>query len=540
MAFRDKYTDFTFDDKKSSSYKVWITNKNDIQLALTPNFKDKFTSPQFGGVRYLDGTTIEKTDIKISCIAIDVTLNEWRAICNWLGPTKIGKLSFDFNHYTYYNAKLSSNVTAKMFNYSGKDSLLGGRKIIEFSLSFTTVGDYAAMGLVNTGLINFERVSTDIDATAKEMILRSTNNYHMPCIMSDTPYVVQYDYVTGLDLKLNNNNCDLLSWAIGDLGFNGSTYYQLLYNNSQWSYIIAPYKATVTESEYYYNTTHKDNHVSVLQQNAELKVLQKNGSAIESVAIDQTGFNIFNIGEYESYPRIKLNNVAGNFEVWLDDTLYYRYVIASDRALNNIVIDCQSGTITYNGRFLDNAVDAFGYNLVNSSYNLGPLAVPSGNPEIHLAKLKTATNENINFILAEPMISSYHDSINLGVTITRNLQNSVKYGEDLYGSPFYEPHSIGNHSTDQGLDNTSFYQADVHSYVTFDSTDDRKVTIQQTPSKISAGWNGSAWVDVDLNTEDHEDQLFYVSFCEGHRLTIKVNDTVPSNCYISMQSRGAI
>ena len=136
MAFRDKYTDFTFDDKKSSSYKVWITNKNDLQLALTPNFKDKFTSPQFGGVRYLDGTTIEKTDIKISCIAIDVTLNEWRAICNWLSPTKIGKLSFDFNKNTYYNVKLSSSVTAKMFNYGGKDELLGGRKVIEFSLSF--------------------------------------------------------------------------------------------------------------------------------------------------------------------------------------------------------------------------------------------------------------------------------------------------------------------------------------------------------------------------------------------------------------------
>jgi hypothetical protein len=35
----------------------------------------------------------------------------------------------------------------------------------------------------------------------------------------------------------------------------------------------------------------------------------------QKLEIDRTGFNIFNIGEYEAYPRIMLNNVSNDFEI---------------------------------------------------------------------------------------------------------------------------------------------------------------------------------------------------------------------------------
>lgn len=545
MAFRDQYTDFTFDDKKSSSYKVWITNKNDLQLALTPNFKDKFTSPQFGGVRYLDGTTIEKTDIKFSCIAIDVTSNEWRAICNWLSPTKVGKLSFNFNHYTHYNVKLSSTVTAKMFNYGGKDSLIGGRKIIEFSLSFTTVGDYAAFGPINTGLINFERtydVNNEYTNMINELIMRSANHYHMPCIYADTTQVAVNDYVTGLDLELNSGVYPYLKWQEDSM-----TNHQLSFKTNTWEYIIYP-KGGNDSSDYYYRANHNENYISVLQPKAILQSAAASGESIDhkEVTVDNTGFNIFNIGEYEAYPRIMLNSVRVGFEVWLDDTLYYSYTFGNNRTLNNIVIDCQSGIVTYNGRILDNAVDAFGYKVIVDSYNLGPMAVPSGEPEIHLGKLTEvdSSKNTISFVLAEPLIDPSQDSINLGVSITKNITTDTKYSEGLYDHEYYEPHMLGNSNSDPQLNSTSFYQMDVHNYVEVDNDNNRKITLQLTPSKISSAWDGSKWVTTDLNEEDHKDQIFYLSFCKGHRLTIKTKDAttspVPVNSYLSMQSRGAI
>ena len=543
MAFRDKYTDFTFDDKKSSSYKVWITNKNDIQLALTPNFKDKFTSPQFGGVRYLDGTTIEKTDIKISCIAIDVTLNEWRAICNWLSPTKIGKLSFDFNKHTYYDVKLSSSVTAKMFNYGGKDELLGGRKVIEFSLSFTTVGDYAAQGPINTALIGLESdLSTDskIHAAVNELILRSANGFQMPICYTDVSTVSgEYTYVSGLRLKLDNTNFDKVAWQEEGI------IHMVEYDTVQKAWIHKVY-SDGTPPTIYYISQHSGTTIDVLQSNALLKTLEKSGANIidsEEVDVDPTSINIFNTGEYETYPRIQLNNVTNNFEVWLDDVLYYKYEIINNRTLNNITIDCQSGSITYNGRFLDNATDAFGYTLVNSSYNLGPLAIPSGEPEIHLGKLLECTADGkLRFMLSEPMIYSYHDTLNLGIAISRNLYNDIKYNEGLYDSLYYEPHAIGDVNADIQLGTTSFFSVDAHNYVEsdYDNTGNyRNIEITTTPNQLNAAWDGTKWKDVDWSN-NYKNQIFYLSFCKGHRLTIKVSGGAPTLSHLSIQTRGAI
>jgi hypothetical protein len=90
-----------------------------------------------------------------------------------------------------------------MFNYSGKDSVIGGRKIIEFSLSFTTVGDYAALGPINTGQIDYERTATS--GVVDELVQRSMNHYRVPCIFSDTKTATEKDNITGLDLKLDKD-----------------------------------------------------------------------------------------------------------------------------------------------------------------------------------------------------------------------------------------------------------------------------------------------------------------------------------------------
>lgn len=154
MPFRDEYTDFTFNGKTSEQMKVWITNSRDIQFRLTPEFTDTFVSPAFSNSQVLTGTNITKSTFQLKCIAIDVSMGEWRAIQRWLSPDAVGRLEFNFNYDTYYNAKISKSITGKSFVKGGYDKLLGDLYVVEFTVDFTTVDDYAALGPVNVGVIN--------------------------------------------------------------------------------------------------------------------------------------------------------------------------------------------------------------------------------------------------------------------------------------------------------------------------------------------------------------------------------------------------
>lgn len=143
---RDKYTNFSFDDIESENFKVFMTNKNDLQRSMSPSFSDKFNTPSNGQIRYYEGTTIEKQDFKISCVAEDVTLNEWRAITEWLSPLKSGKLRFEWNDKYYYMVKISKAPTGTMFIKGTVDKYLGQLYIITFDIEFTTINDWAAYG----------------------------------------------------------------------------------------------------------------------------------------------------------------------------------------------------------------------------------------------------------------------------------------------------------------------------------------------------------------------------------------------------------
>ena len=72
MAFRDRYTDFSFNEITSKQMNVWITNSMDLQMRLTPEFSDTFVSPTYSGSQILTGTSITKSDFSLKCIGIDL------------------------------------------------------------------------------------------------------------------------------------------------------------------------------------------------------------------------------------------------------------------------------------------------------------------------------------------------------------------------------------------------------------------------------------------------------------------------------------
>lgn len=143
----DKYTNFYFNGKNSEDMKVFITNNNDLQVTMCPQFTDNFATPSFQNGRYYLGTTISSMTIPdIKCVALNVTASDWRAIINWLSPSAVGELVFNFNVGTYYMVKLSTSPTANMTPRSKGNSIINDTMVIEFTLSFTTIGDYAALG----------------------------------------------------------------------------------------------------------------------------------------------------------------------------------------------------------------------------------------------------------------------------------------------------------------------------------------------------------------------------------------------------------
>lgn len=146
MPFRDKYTNFWFNDISSETMKVWLTNNKDIEFKATPNFTDTFVNPVSSQIRYHTGTTFSSNDFQLKCIAIGVNLLEWRAIENWLSPLAKGKLQFEFNDNTYYNVKVSKQIKGTSF-VAGANHIPGNDTYnIEFIVEFTTTSDWAALG----------------------------------------------------------------------------------------------------------------------------------------------------------------------------------------------------------------------------------------------------------------------------------------------------------------------------------------------------------------------------------------------------------
>lgn len=146
MPYRDRYTDFTYNNVSSRNMKVWVTNAKDLKFEATPKFSDTFVSPVTSQIRYHTATTLSSLDFTLKCIAINVTLLEWRAIQQWLSPLSKGKLQFDFNDKTYYNVKVSQAISGTSFVAGTYNEIEGEVYNIEFSVSFTTTSDWAALG----------------------------------------------------------------------------------------------------------------------------------------------------------------------------------------------------------------------------------------------------------------------------------------------------------------------------------------------------------------------------------------------------------
>jgi len=498
MPFRDEYTNFNFDNQDSSAFKVWVTNNRDIKIALTPDFSDSFISPQFGGVRYLNGTTVNKTDITVNCIAINVNMNEWRAICNWLAPNKIGKLNFDFNKNSYYNVKLSKGVSSSSFyNMGVHDKFNGDYRIIEFTLEFTTVGDYAAIG--NTNWANLWDVWVIDTETLEKQSWKSwlEERSGVDCLgksvteLPGTSGVGENCYVrlSGSNTIYHKDNNSELGWIeVANTTWEEDNYNY--FNNFYFkNYMLEP--TFLSSGDYAGNLTidlrslsgnptdiYNFNYNKEEDENGFIisLVVKKDGEEykygynsevwmeFDGLFTVPSGFylvsagplpvmpscHIFNLGEYNEYPTIKLNNITTGFEIYFNNELFYRYEFNTNTPKNNILIDTKTSFLEYRGKLLEMARDYNGAPLLKKSYNNGIPILPSGNPELHLAKVIKNGDGVVKLLLDFPLINNYSVE-RLGIGMFTGRSNNILYGSSVYegsaeaGAEY--PYSLDNYSS---------------------------------------------------------------------------------------------
>lgn len=389
--FRDEYTDFTFNGVRSSQMKVWITNNKDLQFRLTPEFSDTFLAPSFSNTQILNNTNITKSTFSLKCIAIDVTMQDWRAIQGWLSPTAVGRLSFDFNVGTYYNAKIDKSISGTAF-IKGGDRNLSDRYIIEFTVGFTTVGDYTALGEVNVGVLG-----KDFNTEYKIESV-SNNRYFMPSIKK-----LNNGAITAKTLvKINNRT---LSFKYSDTLLVDIIDFSVKTSENTYSpvYRVQGITEKVDEKEetliqvskiQYENGTQVANNQTKYKADSEdaldlnffgeelfLFVISGNVSWTDS-SVNQ--YAVCNVGSYDMHPSLLLN--AQDFSIKKNNEEIYNYSMKIPVVVS---VDGQNGFVLSQGQPIENVSykmkqneTIYEYVLVDNWKNNGTLEIESGKPQI--------------------------------------------------------------------------------------------------------------------------------------------------------------
>lgn len=521
--FRDTYTDFSFDEIKSENYKVWITNNKDLQRSMSPNFSDKFNSPTYGQTRFYEGTTIDKQDFKLSCAAINVTLNEWRAITEWLSPLKSGKLRFDWNDKYYYMVKVSKSITGSMFIKSKIDSVMGDLYIITFTVEFTTINDWAALGPY-CWQEKYELISTDENNTTK---VRNVN----PSIYNNSYYIPQF-----IERMDDDNSKE--------------------YSSDSYIDSIDPDDTTtikIFDGNIHYYKTHdgaeNDDQKNLLwtipkdkdNENYKAKV-KVDGTKLYSNGSNENNLIVCNPASLNMYLEFSSN---GDTTISKDGIDYYKFSYIKNGINSWIpltIINTKNGTITSNGAPIQSitpkGVNIYEKEKEDNFANKGGLFISSGRPELMKVIIKEYKVDNTNnnnictlecLLNAKPIYSREHNCIvHLFDKDFMSFVDEYDKGQYSNNGKTYglNLENIGHKIIDTPV--IKYSQKNGYWYLTLIFKNKEDFT----------GMNNTG-----LNLLDYENKYLYISICDYESLKVKVecvSDNYNCSWSVSGQTREVI
>lgn len=193
------YMHFTFDGLSSKYFNLIVQNNGqDLSYPSQPSFDNQIVSPLYQGASYLAGVNKKDRVFNFNCWIDSISMKTLREIQNWLSLDKTGYLILDYNTNFKYKVKISSFSDLKHFAINQD-----GTSNYEFSLSFITIGDFAATSNNKYSSLNgnnpdgFLRGVEDLDNN----ILYFYNTYNLPFyldfgINSTTSFLIKKDDVT--------------------------------------------------------------------------------------------------------------------------------------------------------------------------------------------------------------------------------------------------------------------------------------------------------------------------------------------------------
>lgn len=435
----DKYTDFYFNEKHSTDMKVWITNSNDLSISFGPTFKDSTSTLASGDGYIFSGSQNLATTKKMQCVAINVTLGEWRKICDWLSPNIIGRLRFDFNINSYYVVKLSTIPTPTIVPYKE------GTYIITFTLSFTTVGEpyalYSTVGAYLNTTENTEYSSLEpyffplsyyVGAKAEQNIgvipVSISNSVVGVSFQTFEPSLTEIDIC---EITAYESEPITIAVVVEDDIIKFGVREEGIFKESN-IFVDSTIYTTKREGEVE-NSYIKSFSFDIVCNNnlAKIRKISDNPSLVVIRKAEPSYNAVFNTGEINGNPQLVVlsKETDSKIVVSKDNTdnivslLNFNVVGDSDYAVN---FDYKNNVITINGSLLGSIGDNSGINILdpNSLSFTNTLELESGEPEILKGKF-----------IAEPVVSSgfYEYRIKLEKPLLYpNRQNENEYGIHIF------------------------------------------------------------------------------------------------------------
>lgn len=142
----DNYLGFTYGGTHSSVYNAFIVNEgSDLKFYNTPSFSNEFAFPKFGENSVLLGINKENREISFRLFLKEVSLTSYREFLNWLKPNPQSKaFYFDYESEFEYNVVVNS-IGEGSFTVNPNCGVDNETYNVELDISFSTVGDYAAV-----------------------------------------------------------------------------------------------------------------------------------------------------------------------------------------------------------------------------------------------------------------------------------------------------------------------------------------------------------------------------------------------------------
>lgn len=132
--FEDEFLYFTFNDRYSKIYNLFIVNNgDDLQLTSDTGASSSYESPLLGNMSYYQGTSNNQRTFSYTLAAGGLILPRYRELMLWLAPGQKGFFRKDCDGYWGHEVVVDSIGAVKRYGNSDEFN-------IEFTINFKTIG----------------------------------------------------------------------------------------------------------------------------------------------------------------------------------------------------------------------------------------------------------------------------------------------------------------------------------------------------------------------------------------------------------------